>query len=804
MTLKTVPAARVLLITCLSSLPAAALEDNLSRSDKRWLEEDVAAIITREEIQIFKELRSSKDRKLFKELFWVRRDPNLLTTENEFREDLERRESIAQRNFKLWRGRSSTSDMEKVYLLLGGPARESQIRQQDEVGGFRMAMDPEEEEMGFRPVPASEGPRTINWIYEPIPELGLEETLEVRFESQPGLGAWMSESDKVEEALERARNAYVMHPNIDYSVDANGRLEKLPLRLDPSSPAKKVLRTTIERGEDRTDIAFETETASFQGTEGPYVPVLFEIDPASLSWDDGAADVTVFGSIESVEGQLVDYFEEPARLVRNESGPSSFEMPFQLPHGSYTFNVGIMDERSEKAGTRRIPVFVVDFESAGPSLSSVLLYRKKTVSEESELAPGRAFQFGNAHFEPVGGRAVKPMAGLGLFFFVYGYGLDDEGRPRLSADCVFSRDGEPVERIESQPVVADASRAYADLPLDLSGFDAGQYQIEIQVSDHVTSKVMSGRVDLRLELDTLAVAEYSEVVGRYQSGERSEAIEALSRMPVRSLQGAARAYWNDSPTGEGLKVAAILHTEVAALGDVGIHTHLRLAKDFLDRIGDEPVQHRLLKLWYLALAHRLKGSPATWSAMYLMEGALETFPRDVEIQIAVGSVYEAMGWTGAAGTLELAEGLYRDVLEAEPSHGEAHLRLGRTLQLDGRSEEAIRQLEWSRDHGDDSQIEFVAHLLLGDLYFGRGTLREAARSYRAALERDPYCQQAIVGLAQALDQTGDPGRGRESVVEFFDRGSRPSGEPDRWQDYLEGSSKDIEGLLDRMRQEGRP
>jgi tetratricopeptide (TPR) repeat protein len=532
--------------------------------------------------------------------------------------------------------------------------------------------------------------------------------------------------------------------------------------------------------------------------------VLFEIDPASLSWDDGAADVTVFGSIESVEGQLIDYFEETARLARNDAGPSSFEMPFQLPHGSYTFNLGILDERSEKAGTRRIPVFVVDFESAGPSLSSVLLYRKKTVSEESELAPGCAFQFGNAHFEPVGGRAVKPIAGLGLFFFVYGYGLDDEGRPSLTADCVFSREGEPVERVESQPVVADASRAYADLPLDLSGFDPGYYQIEIQVTDHVANKVISGRVDLHLELDALAVAEYSEVVGQYQNGERSEAIDALSRMPVRSLQGAAGAYRNGSPTVEGLKAAASLHTEVAALGDVGIHTHLKLAKDFLDQIGDEPVRRRLKRLWYLALAHRLKGSPATWSAMYLMEGALETFPRDVEIQVAVGSIYESMGWTGAVGTLELAEGLYRDVLEAEPSHDEAHLRLGRTLQLSGRSEEAIRQLEWSRDHCDDTQIEFVAHLLLGDLYFGRGTLREAALSYRAALEMDPYCQQAIVGLAQALDQAGDPARGRESVREFFDRGSRPSGEPDRWQDYLKGSSKDMEVLLNRMRQEGRP
>ena len=64
--------------------------DKLSKNDKKWLEQEVAAFITVEEVEIFHDL-SSKDRELFRELFWARRDPDPRTPDNEFREELKRR-----------------------------------------------------------------------------------------------------------------------------------------------------------------------------------------------------------------------------------------------------------------------------------------------------------------------------------------------------------------------------------------------------------------------------------------------------------------------------------------------------------------------------------------------------------------------------------------------------------------------------------------------------------------------------------------------------------------------------------------
>ena len=65
-------------------------QDKLSRGDKRWMEKEVAAIITAQETATFQQINKD-DRKLFKELFWKRRDMVSTTDKNEFREIFEQR-----------------------------------------------------------------------------------------------------------------------------------------------------------------------------------------------------------------------------------------------------------------------------------------------------------------------------------------------------------------------------------------------------------------------------------------------------------------------------------------------------------------------------------------------------------------------------------------------------------------------------------------------------------------------------------------------------------------------------------------
>src|SRR6516162_9654071 len=54
---------------------------------KKWLDEDVAYIITDEEKAAFNRLTTDEEREQFIEQFWLRRDPSPETVENEFKEE---------------------------------------------------------------------------------------------------------------------------------------------------------------------------------------------------------------------------------------------------------------------------------------------------------------------------------------------------------------------------------------------------------------------------------------------------------------------------------------------------------------------------------------------------------------------------------------------------------------------------------------------------------------------------------------------------------------------------------------------
>ena len=70
---------------------AKALKQELSKTYKKWLDEDVIYIISDEERKAFKQLSNDEERDQFIEAFWQRRDPTPDTEENEFKEEHYRR-----------------------------------------------------------------------------------------------------------------------------------------------------------------------------------------------------------------------------------------------------------------------------------------------------------------------------------------------------------------------------------------------------------------------------------------------------------------------------------------------------------------------------------------------------------------------------------------------------------------------------------------------------------------------------------------------------------------------------------------
>ncbi len=96
------------------------LRKELETPYKKWLNEDVAYIITDEEKKAFKRLNNDDEREQFIENFWLRRDPTPDTEENEYKEEHYRRIAYANEHFASgipgWK-----TDRGRIYIVYGPP-----------------------------------------------------------------------------------------------------------------------------------------------------------------------------------------------------------------------------------------------------------------------------------------------------------------------------------------------------------------------------------------------------------------------------------------------------------------------------------------------------------------------------------------------------------------------------------------------------------------------------------------------------------------------------------------------------------
>jgi len=96
------------------------LRKELETPYRKWLNEDVAYIITDEERAAFKRLATDEEREQFIEQFWLRRDPTPDTVENEFKEEHYRRIAYANEHYASgipgWK-----TDRGRIYITYGPP-----------------------------------------------------------------------------------------------------------------------------------------------------------------------------------------------------------------------------------------------------------------------------------------------------------------------------------------------------------------------------------------------------------------------------------------------------------------------------------------------------------------------------------------------------------------------------------------------------------------------------------------------------------------------------------------------------------
>jgi GWxTD domain-containing protein len=434
-----------------------------------------------------------------------------MTPQNEFKEDFQSRLTAADRTFKSRGTRGAATDPGKIFLLLGAPSDRASSREgggpaAPTGGGPAGALGRGEGEEtpgapgGMTGMTEEEGgSQTQVWTYGPNERVGIPQGLTVEFRARSGFGYRMVSSKELEEALARVRDRYIYNSMIKYARDENGKLRPPPAAVDPKSPAKTILQAMTESKTATPDVPFEVTHAFFRAAGGQiYIPLLFEVDAAPLTWDKDLAEATLFGLVQNAEGQPVYQYEEPMKLSKTADGKAVSEMPLQLQPGSYTLFLGVMDPKTSKVGTQMIPIEVPDLSQGELVMSSVLVYSAGKQVTDSPGTPGHAFQFGQVHFTPKREMTYKKADTFSAFFFVYGFSMDEAGKPNVTGQYIFYKDGARRGQTKDEPLQANETQGIGNAEIPLGSFEPGNYKVEIKVTDQISKKTVSKEIPFTL------------------------------------------------------------------------------------------------------------------------------------------------------------------------------------------------------------------------------------------------------------------------------------------------------------------
>ena len=510
------------------ALPALA-QDNLSRGDRRWLEE-VEPIMTAQERQAFESLPRG-ERNRFKEHFWARRSQNP--------HDPDR----AEDQYKNWREQAddqfgqrgqkgSRTDMALVMLLFGPPDnRERTGGRAAGPGGAR----PPGGATGTNPLQESGGGvgagggggrggggmgggpgGGMKFSYVPNPDRGLPDGMELEFRTT-NLGMRLIRSDEIEAAIARARARQIIWPSqINFTLNAEGKLPDVEdlfgaetrALLDPNSPGKTILNALRAGGEPGTDIGIDANFSFFRSNAGDtYVAAVFELDSDSITWNGDQATVSVFYNVVDALGTVIGYDERTVEIRKGPAGgPTVLELPMQMAPGAYSVHAGILDPATNVHGTISREIESPNFGSGDFMLSSVARFSDGSRVEDFSPEPGRALLVGGFHFVPKVSPVYAPGGNLRLVFNAYGY--DAGGQPNLTWQITFKKDGKQYLRYNPTPfnlASAELAIAIVDVPLARlfadgrkEDFEAGDYSAEITVRDMVGSQSVTEVVEFQV------------------------------------------------------------------------------------------------------------------------------------------------------------------------------------------------------------------------------------------------------------------------------------------------------------------
>jgi len=481
---------KILIVTVALSLLAGYAMAEVEGDIAQWGKGPASHLMTKEEQKTWKKLKTQDEAEEFIKLFWAKRDPTPETPQNEFREEIDRRVQFANNAFTAGRTVGSMSDRGEVFIVIGPP--------------YTRKTSSEAPTTNIQtPTSPTTPPREEVWVYEKdkLPSYAGMPIFEITFVDQNFSNNWKlghTPGVDVPDLLEKARNSYIISPDMTELPTYDAYLEaQRKASLLPPPPKAAIEAAALSAAVD----AFKGGSGTFKSapltygeyltSEGQYfVPVQLYFDKdAGIAADQ---QVTLFGTVENAEGQIIAAYEEPATVRSNKNGESYVDRSLIIDPGTYKATFGIA------SGDQVLAMGKADMELAAvsttePSISRLVLSRNIFALTEAQM-PTDPFAFGGLKVVPEGDHTFSQDDELWYFFEMRNPGIDpatSAPKVQIQIEVATEINGQskkrraPMMEATVQPVKDTPGHFIVGSSIPLSGFEPSDYDIKIKVIDSV-------------------------------------------------------------------------------------------------------------------------------------------------------------------------------------------------------------------------------------------------------------------------------------------------------------------------------
>jgi GWxTD domain-containing protein len=502
---------------------AKALKIELSKTYKKWLDEDVRWIITDEEKSAFMQLSNDEERDQFIEAFWQRRDPTPDTEENEFKEEHYRRIAYANEHYAAgipgWK-----TDRGRTYIVFG-PADE--IESHPSGGSYER---PQEEGGGETSTFPFE-----TWRYRYLEGIGQEVIIE--FVDTCMCGDYHMTMDRSEkDALKYTPNAgLTLYEQMGMSSKASrftgGGLEQLgssPFNKDLQSkqfdrleqfaklqaaPAVKFkdLEEVVSHKISVNLMPFDVRADFVKVTSDTVlVPVTIQIKNRDVTFQnkDGVerGTVNIFGRVTTLTGKIVQTFEDtvqvdvPVELLPKTAENSSVywkALPLRISQNRYRLDVVVKDVNGDRTGSWSHAIQIPDFAEDKLSSSTLIIADQMEPVATKNVGTGN-FVIGTTKVRPrvapSDGKPISFKRNQKLNFWMQVYNLSvDEKTHKPSATIEYNvtdaNNKAVIHTVESTDTMGNVGdQVTLQKTLSAANLPPGLYKIEIKVNDNLSKQ----------------------------------------------------------------------------------------------------------------------------------------------------------------------------------------------------------------------------------------------------------------------------------------------------------------------------